>query len=388
MSSSTRTPSGSAKAGPFKKRGNKGGFRKGGSRRSVTVSTDALVRTPGLAAGETFPLVVEPAVEGFDPMTWARDHGAWIDQHLDRYGALLLRGFGFQNPVAFETFCAAAGAESLEYTERSSPRSRVEGKIFTSTDYPPEREIFLHNEQSYNTVFPRRIAFCCLQESNTGGATPIADTRRFFAEMDPEIRRRFVERDYLYVRNLGGGLGLSWQEAFQTEDPAAVEAYCEANDIRATWLEGEGGTRRLRTAQRRSAAARHPVTGDGTWFNHITFFHVTTLEADVRDSFLSALAAEDLPNQTYYGDGEEIEAETLEHLRALYRRLTVRFPWKQGDALLLDNMLAAHGRDPFEGARKVVVSMSAPTPWSEVALDSDGLDQLSSGAAGRERTQA
>ncbi|MNG41197.1 Taurine catabolism dioxygenase TauD, TfdA family [compost metagenome] len=35
----------------------------------------------------------------------------------------------------------------------------------------------------------------------------------------------------------------------------------------------------------------------------------------------------------------------------------MRFDWRKGDVILLDNMLAAHARDPFEGPRKIVVAM-------------------------------
>jgi len=41
------------------------------------------------------------------------------------------------------------------------------------------------------------------------------------------------------------------------------------------------------------------------------------------------------------------------------------FPWLTGDVLMLDNMLTAHARDPFEGPRKVVVAMAQS--YSEAA---------------------
>jgi alpha-ketoglutarate-dependent taurine dioxygenase len=38
----------------------------------------------------------------------------------------------------------------------------------------------------------------------------------------------------------------------------------------------------------------------------------------------------------------------------------VEFAWQDDDVLMLDNMLTAHGRAPFQGPRKVVVAMAEP----------------------------
>jgi len=34
------------------------------------------------------------------------------------------------------------------------------------------------------------------------------------------------------------------------------------------------------------------------------------------------------------------------------------FPWQRSQVLMLDNMLVAHARQPFVGARKIVVGMA------------------------------
>lgn len=40
-----------------------------------------------------------------------------------------------------------------------------------------------------------------------------------------------------------------------------------------------------------------------------------------------------------------------------YEAAAVDVRWERGDVLLLDNMLAAHGRRAFEGEREIVVAM-------------------------------
>jgi hypothetical protein len=73
---------------------------------------------------------------------------------------------------------------------------------------------------------------------------------------------------------------------------------------------------------------------------------------------LSIFSEEDLPRNVYYGDGSAIDAADLDCICEAYEQEKIVFPWSTGDVLLLDNMLAAHGRNPFTGARKVVVGMA------------------------------
>jgi hypothetical protein len=75
---------------------------------------------------------------------------------------------------------------------------------------------------------------------------------------------------------------------------------------------------------------------------------------------LTIFAEEDLPRNVYFGDGTAIHAEDLDTISAAYEQEKVVFPWHTSDLLLLDNMLAAHGRNPFTGKRQVVVGMAEP----------------------------
>ena len=332
-------------------------------RQVLDVSTLDLVTTGRLHAEQPLPLLVQPTMEGINLNAWAETNRAWIETELGRHGGILFRVFDVPEVTAFEQFIDAISDGALRYQERSSPRSQVSGNIYTSTDHPPSESIFLHNEQSYNLTFPLRILFYCVTAAQKGGETPIASSRNMYQRIPQDIRRKFADKGYMYVRNFGSGFGLSWQETFQTTDKAVVETYCRANDITFEWHEGD----RLRTRQVRRAIIRHPRTGDMVWFNHATFFHVSTLRPDVQQMLFRVFREEELPNNTYYGDGSPIEPDVLDMLRHLYDEETVSFPWQKGDILLLDNVLTAHGRSPFVGPRKIVVGMAEPYKWADAS---------------------
>lgn len=314
----------------------------------------------GFLNDAALPLVVQPRAPT-NLASWATENAGFIRNLLNRFGGLLFRGFEVDHDT-FDAFIGGTSAGALPYTERSSPRTNVKGNIYTSTDYPAEYPIFLHNEQSYNTTFPRKIYFMCVTPSVTLGATPIADVRKVLTRLSPEVRESFQRRRYAYVRNMGGFMGMHWADVFQTRDRAEVDAYCAKHDIVSEWLDGD----QLRTRQVRDVVARHPETGELCWFNHLTFFNVGSLPADVGELLLDAVGEFDLPNHTFYGDGGSIEPHVMDELRSAYEAESVSFEWTAGDVLMLDNMLVAHGRQSFTGERRVVTGLADPIEWRAV----------------------
>jgi alpha-ketoglutarate-dependent taurine dioxygenase len=302
---------------------------------------------------EALPLVVRPKEKISLQAVSAQLRGL-AETHLLHCGGLLFRGFDVAGVEAFQQFAAGFGHPLLSYEFASTPRTQVTEGIYTSTEYPPHQAIPLHNEQSYTRDWPMKIWFFCAVAAQSGGATPIADSRKIYRAIAPEIRDRFIERGLMYVRNYGSGLDVPWTQVFNTDDRAVVEQYCRMHDIICEWkADGE-----LRTRQLCQAVARHPRTHDRVWFNQAHLFHISALEPALRETLLDVVAEEDLPRNVYYGDGKPIEDALLDEIRAVLDDHKVTFPWQQGDVLMLDNMLTAHAREPFKGPRRVVVAMA------------------------------
>jgi alpha-ketoglutarate-dependent taurine dioxygenase len=292
--------------------------------------------------------------------TWAAANRDTVDEWLGEHGAVLFTGFDVTLDCLPAVTEALAGTP-LPYRERSSPRTQLAEGVYTSTEYPADQTIPLHNENSYQQTHPARLVFCCLRAPESGGATPLADCRRVLRRLPGAVIAKFRHLGVRYVRNFHDRLGLPWTEAFQTEDRAVVEQYCAEHGIRARWRP-DGG---LRTEQDRPALARHPATGEEVWFNHAAFFHVTSLPPDIARGLIEQFAPEDLPTNTCYGDGTPIEDDTLALIRAAYDAEKRAAPWRQGDLLLVDNLLVAHGREPFTGRRSIAVSMAGELSYTD-----------------------
>jgi alpha-ketoglutarate-dependent taurine dioxygenase len=331
-------------------------------RQALDPSPEKWVSLSPLFAGQRLPLLATPAADGVSLAEWMRRCPEALAGPLRRHGAILCRGFGLRSLDDLRELVEAAAGAPLDYHERTSPRHQVGHGVFTSTDHPADHDILLHNENSYAFRWPGKIFFFCRVPAASGGETPIADSRAVLAQVPAGIRERFDRLGVVYVRNYGDGFGLSWQAAFQTEAPSVVEEYCRGAGIECEWRSGN----RLRTHAPRPAITLHPVTRERLWFNQVALFHPAGLAPEERGALRAEFAADELPVNVTYGDGSAIEDEVVAEILAAYERETVAFAWQRGDLLVLDNMLAAHGRRPFAGPREIVVSMAEPLSWKNI----------------------
>jgi len=321
-------------------------------RKAVDLSHFTPIRESEFGADQPLPLIMQPAAEQVDLAEWAQNNREYVEQKLWRHGAILFRGFGLKGAKDFERV-AASICRQLYAEYGDLPRENVAENVYTSTPYPADKAILYHNESSHMSSWPSKINFFCLTAAQEGGATPIVDCRRVYSGLNPGVRKKFEDTGLTYVRNFCEGLDVPWQRFFGSDNRAVVEKSCREAGTTCEWTGKDG----LRISQRCQAVLRHPKTGEPSFFNQVQLHHVHCLDPEVRQSLLSMFRPEDLPRQVYYGDGSPIEDSVMDHVGEVYEKHAVRFQWQEGDMITLDNMLTAHGRDPFTGPRKIVVAL-------------------------------
>lgn len=312
------------------------------------------VKTSFLSEGREFPLVIEPASDGFDAIAWVREHRGFVDDALARHGGLLFRNFGLATPQDFEAFAENVEPE-LYGNYGDLPKKEGGRRTYRSTPYPERQMILYHNESSHMERWPRKQWFYCELPSSVGGATPIVDCREMLRRLPADIVEAFERKALTYVRTFTPHLDVSWRDFFKTDQRAEVEARLAAGGIEWRWLDEDT----LQTRTHCPAVMKHPLTGERVFFNQVQLHHPACLEADVREDLLALVGAERMPRHVCYGDGTPIDDETMAVVGRTYEACAVRFDWRKGDVVMLDNMLAAHARDPYEGPRKIVVAMGA-----------------------------
>ena len=327
---------------------------KGVRRKTVRISKDTILETGFLEDHPDLPLVYRPRTTDLSLAKWVEENRREIEENLLKYGAILFRGFRISSPEAFRDFCTALCPELLTYVEQAAPRGQIAQHVYNTTEYPADQWIPLHHEMSYSHNWPTKIFFYCQQPAAKDGYTPFASDRKIFKLLPDDIKQPFLEKGVMYVRNYGEGVDLPWQTVFQTENKKEVEAYLKKTQTEFEWFDGG----RLRTKAKRQVLATHPVTGDTLWFNHAHMFHISNMPESVRNALCSEFSDEELPRNSFYGDGSPIPDEVAETIRNIYKDNALFIPWLQGDILLLDNFLMSHGRSPYEGDRLICVAMA------------------------------
>ena len=310
-----------------------------------------------LLEGENkLPVVITPESENFNLKAWITDNKQAIESLLLTHGGILFRGFGIDSIDDFNSLMACYSSEAIPYMFRSSPRYSLADRVYVSTTHPQSREIKMHSESSYSFAWGKKILFCCVTAPLDRGETPIADNRKVIQHLSPELVKKFEEHGVIYQRNLSSEIGMSVKEVFQMEDEEEIKAYCLQNNIEIEFSSPDDAVIRWK----RPAIVYHPVSNEKIWFNHSYFFNKYSILEEIGLSHDDDSLDDYLASNTFFGDGSIISYDEYCEIENAYNKEKVIFTWQKGDVLFLDNMLTAHGRSPYTGDRKIVVSIIEP----------------------------
>lgn len=323
---------------------------------------------------DNLPLVITPTQK--KPITFnefiqlVEKNKDELKKDLLKYGGLLFRNFPVSNADEFASFIKHFGlGKFLDYIGGDSPRDKINDGVYTSTEAPPSVKIPLHNELSFVKNYPKHIYFYCHVPPQEKGETIIADSRKIYQSVDEAVKRNFIEKGlkyvscYYYKSNLMNLVNKmqrshkSWIHVFETENKKDVERLCYENEFEYKWNQNDW----IQISQKRPAAITHPETNEMVWFNqaHLYDFNPKLLGwwryAAAKAFYIRKHMR---LHEIYYADSSKIPRDELYHVLDVLDENTIYSPWQKGDVLVLDNVLAMHGRATFKGKRRVLTAMT------------------------------
>jgi len=308
--------------------------------------SDSPLAPPALSPAQPgFPLVARADAAACSLADWARTARRLLDAHLGEARAILLRDLPLPDVQAFSSFVSRLGYEMMRYEGSLAARREVAPNVMNANEAPAHKTIPMHNEMSFERPSPARIFLFCDRPPGPGegGETPILrneDWERVLGqELIDRLERRGLVRSIHYP-DVGrtGKSRRSWQSHFGTDDRAEVERRCRERGLEPVW-DAEGGL-----TTRCEQLVTIELDGERRWFCAPQASRPMT------------------PVELTYADGEVLEPDLMERLRALQWKLAVAFAWRRGDVLCLDNLRCQHGRLSFarDSARRVYVAIASP----------------------------
>lgn len=333
-----------------------------------------------LSTKEDFILVLEPKEvrEGWGPdlAKWAVGHREKFEDLISQYGGILFRNFRITS-AEFKSFASSLYPKKImsDYSGGYALREKIDDEgLFLATTAPKGVVIRQHHEMAYLRNFPSKCLFFCDVPANMGGETPLTSNRTFTRRINGDCLKKFKEKEVMYRRNFFKeyvpGYGVGWSRSYQTEIKKDVEEFLKRNGAAFEWKANDI----LCTSNIAQGVTRHPVTEEELWFNcayigcrssgvpgMLAPCYEKAMRGVMSADYLTrmrSLPVDQLPSNSFYGDGACIEASVLAEIDAIYEEEQLAFKWQKGDFLIIDNVLVSHGRNPFEGEnRRILVIM-------------------------------
>ncbi|CAB9524622.1 taurine catabolism dioxygenase tauD tfdA [Seminavis robusta] len=306
-------------------------------------------------------------------LKYFEDNAMEIKTKLQAHAAVVFRDFELMKKQdGFQQMYGAIGMKPcLDPLHSVSARPTVDGTknspVYEAVNKESRKNFFIgmHNE-FVGTRAPRAAAFVCFKAAETGGEFLIADGRRMFRDLDPQLVQELYQRSIRYsvmelpffgwIDNLPEPVQNPIMGVVRGLVSAAINAKV---DFSVELLWGEGGYDNVKMLQARAPSqppiVLHPITGEPTWFCNV-HSHSSKLRKD-RESVYGAERFEDGASQInksdmFFGDDGELTEEQLKQLDEVTMKNVQFVKMTEGDVVLLDNYKCMHGRNVFDGTRK------------------------------------
>ncbi|KAI8210698.1 Clavaminate synthase-like protein [Colletotrichum sp. SAR 10_76] len=313
--------------------------------------------------GTVIPLALQPSSHDDDVELEAiiqtvkslQARGGILTEKLALHGTLLFRGLPIHNAEDFSKFAHAFGYRPHEIIGIVVNRPLLAPNVAPANEAPKEVLIYNHNESPQVPHAPEYIFFYNHTAPERGGETPISSSLELFNRAKDEIPEFIAEITekgilsrvtYKFDRQYEGGSTLkqAFGKEFQEGDDdstkkvkieAQISRYGRGEHTTWEWIEdGVVLTHRL------PAVRTQPGTNLPTLF--------TGLAAYWKNAQGGNGSRKEVTKQLY-GDGTPIPDKYLEHLSKITDEIRVLHKWQRGDILVYDNIIAQHGRQPWEG---------------------------------------
>ena len=277
-----------------------------------------------------------------------------LQKKYKKNGLLLFRGFDVKDLNDFNQAIKSIHKKVVNYTEGSTPRSKVKGKIYTSTEISSKRQIPLHNEMSYTSQYPKNLWFYAHKVSSKGGYTTVADSSKIYKQIPKEFKNKFEKKKVMYIRKYGIGFDLSWQKTFNTQSKIKVEEYCRKKKIKFSWTKKNN----LVTWQVHRFSIYNKFLKKRIWFNQAHLFHHSNIDKKKKILLKKIFKTNFYSRDSKFGDGSDIPKDYFVKINRILEKNSLNIKWKKNDILLINNLAISHGRRKYSGDRKVYVAMT------------------------------
>ncbi|KAI2615013.1 Clavaminate synthase-like protein [Hypoxylon sp. NC1633] len=332
---------------------------------------------PPHPGGTTIPLALRPSTPGdavpdldtvIETVKALQAQGGILTKKLAVHGALLFRGLPINDANEFSRFAHAFGYKPRYADEIIGivvDRPLLAPNVAPANESPKEVLIYNHNESPQVPHAPEYVFFYGHKAAKKGGETPMSSSLELFHRAQQEIpdfiselaEKGIMSRVvYKVDKQFAGGSTL--KQAFGKEiqdgdDEATRRAKVEAQIARygrgkyTTWEWTDDG---IVLTHKLPAIRTQPNTDLPTLF--------TGLAAYYRNAQVNAASRKNMTQQLF-GDGTPIPDKYLAQLARITDKIRVLHKWQRGDVLVYDNVIAQHGREPWEGEQSDRVVMAS-----------------------------